>query len=525
MAASCDKQTKKTRSNAGAVDAKKAATMTKEEWTKLQNGMKEKWPQPAYMQNRPIDRPHTCYMDETFELVTRWMANTRIQYRPHAKSPGSKSHIRYESYSKAKTVGEALELGTFPVDWCWDYERGFIKVLGPVRDEPIDPVNVADEKMLTDVDKAIYGWYIKELAKKLNFSVKELIVNKSNGESAVMRLHRLNAQRFAKAALKAAKSEGRRITDDEITQCMDAWGYLRNPNRGNVNPEGRDWVWSDNIGLTRDRLGSIHPTKATTKYPEFTELIVKWLMDRLPEECNDFKFTSLNLNKNYGARMHRDGNNFGPSMIAAFGKFSGGELNYWSEDNKSCKLEELPAKPTQKFQLGDGLALFNGNSAHSVNSFEGQRFSVVYFTAGCHASAEAEDVSILKQLGMPYPLQNLEEFALLRRPRGYLVQGSPVVETIKCSKQSTSRYWTRKDLEKQTFKQKQWNTNALQKWEEHCTQLSQKSFVLRRPNMAGGGKENKGENLLTPGHKRDRSECLESAAKRQRTSSTVINVL
>merc|ERR1712039_116412 len=232
----------------------------------------------------------------------------------------------------------------------------------------------------------------------------------------------------------------------------------------------------------------------------------------------DFKFTSLNLNKNYAARVHRDGNNFGPSMIAAFGKFSGGELNYWSEDNKSCKLEELPAKPTQKFQLGSGLAMFNGNSAHSVNPFEGQRFSVVYFTSGCHAGLEAEDVSILKKLGMPYPPPTVEQFELLRRPRGYTAQGSPVVAMSNDSKQPNSRYWTRKDLESRSFKGNRLNAKALQEWEESCTKLSQKSFVLRRPNMVKSGDENKGVNLATPNNKRKESECFESAAKKQRGS-------
>eukprot|EP00971_Amphidinium_carterae_P153560 3044447-Amphidinium_carterae.1 len=52
---------------------------------------------------------------------------------------GSKSHLRYESYSVAKTVGEALALHCYPADWCWDYERGFLKVVGGhIRDEPVD---------------------------------------------------------------------------------------------------------------------------------------------------------------------------------------------------------------------------------------------------------------------------------------------------------------------------------------------------------------------------------------------------
>ncbi|CAK0804261.1 unnamed protein product [Prorocentrum cordatum] len=366
--------------------------MTSAEWKELQKGMKEKWPQPKYITDNPEpERSHTSYRDETYELITRWMSETKIEYRPHAKAPGTKSHVRYEKYAMAKTVGEALELGSWPADWCWDYERGFIKVLGPVRTDPIDPVNCFDTTALTDVDRCIYRWSVKELAKKCGLSLQDLRDNTNTGESAIMRAHRLVSQRTAKAALLAAKKDGRCITDGELLKTLQEWGFARNPNRNNVMPDGRDWVWSDTLGLMRDRTGDIHLTKATTNYPEVTEIINKWLTDRLPAEAKGFKFTSLNLNKNYAARMHRDGNNFGPSMIAAFGGFQGGELNYWCEDNKEEGLDQLEGRPKESLKLGQGLALFNGNSAHSVEKFEGERYSVVYFTAGCHAKAPPED--------------------------------------------------------------------------------------------------------------------------------------
>ena len=43
------------------------------------------------------------------------------------------------------------------------------------------------------------------------------------------------------------------------------------------------------------------------------------MVARESAEANNFKFTSLSLNKNYAAKIHRDENNLGPSMIAAFG--------------------------------------------------------------------------------------------------------------------------------------------------------------------------------------------------------------
>merc|ERR1719188_1672083 len=76
-------------------------------------------------------------------------------------------------------------------------------------------------------------------------------------------------------------------------------------------------------------------------YPDFFRVLTRWLRDRLPPKYEGFTFTSMNLNCNYAAKLHRDGNNFGPSMISAFGDFQGGELNYYPEDDRGMKLEEM----------------------------------------------------------------------------------------------------------------------------------------------------------------------------------------
>merc|ERR1712093_504139 len=106
------------------------AKISATKWKSLQEGMDAKWPALKYMEVADAGRSATCYRDETYMQITRWTADMKIQYRPHAKAPGSKSHVRYEKYSQSKTVGEALKNDSWPVDWCWDLERGFIKVLG-----------------------------------------------------------------------------------------------------------------------------------------------------------------------------------------------------------------------------------------------------------------------------------------------------------------------------------------------------------------------------------------------------------
>ena len=33
------------------------------------------------------------------------------------------------AWMEAKTVGQSLALGSYPIDWIYDYEHGFIKAL------------------------------------------------------------------------------------------------------------------------------------------------------------------------------------------------------------------------------------------------------------------------------------------------------------------------------------------------------------------------------------------------------------
>jgi len=399
---------------------KQATLMTRDQWQKHQQGMDEKWPLPEYMNG---EKGHTQYRDDTYERITRWTAQTRIAYRPHAKAPGSKSHLRYEKYSRAQTVGESLSLGSYPADWCWDFERGFIKVRGGLlRDEPLD-ISKGDESKITDVDRAINTWYQRELAKMLGMKVSDISSSLGWGESVHTRALRLLAQMEAKDRLEAADREGRMITDEEVLLTLKRWPFYRNPWRKNVMQPGKAWVFSDTLGLNRDRQGDIHLTAATRRYPQFTELLARWLMDRLPAETKTFKFTSMNVNCNYAAATHRDNGNFGPSFIKAFGDFSGGALNYWAED-AGGDLKDLPKGKHQSFDLKKGMALFNGNCAHCVDSFTGSRYSIVYFAVGCHSGVKPEDRKKLITMGFPYPSPDADRYELIHAPRGYTSKGA-----------------------------------------------------------------------------------------------------
>jgi len=433
---------------------KEAATMTREEWNKHQKGMAAKWPPPPHMKGKTAKHQ---IQDETFAIVTCWTAETQIEYRAHAKAPGSKSHLRYEQYSKAKTVGEALGLSSYPADWCWDFEHGYLRVVGGhIRDEPADTSKMSPEEV-TAVDKHIQSWYVRELARAIGCKVSWIQESAGWGESLTMRGLRLLAQREARERLEAADRENRAITEEEVYRTLKRWPFFKNPWRQNVTPEGQSWVLSENFGLLRDRQGDVHLTTPTRRYPQVAELFTRWLSDRLPEETRSFKCTSINVNCNYAARLHRDNGNFGPSFIAAFGEFTGGELNYWPED-AGGKLEAVPHEKRMTLGLKDGLALFNGNCAHSVEDFSGARYSLVFFTVGCHALIEDGDREKMAQLGFRYPSVDEDSHSMLRPPRGYTdvaqstLKPSAAPATGKYDDLPPVRYWKRSDLKAEVRK-------------------------------------------------------------------------
>merc|ERR1711920_465026 len=105
-------------------------------------------------------------------------------------------------------------------------------------------------------------------------------------------------------------------------------------------------------------------------------------------------------------RRHRDGNNEGPSIIRAFGKFKGGKLRYWPKDVQKprVKLETLRQQDATVFDLSKDTVVFDGNRAHEVDDFEGQRYSAVFFTASGWARGKPKDVQFLRNdCGFPFP--------------------------------------------------------------------------------------------------------------------------
>merc|ERR1739848_42927 len=135
----------------------------------------------------------------------------------------------------------------------------------------------------------------------------------------------------------------------------------------------------------------------------------------------------MNVNCNYAAAQHRDAGNFGSSFIAGFGDFTGGKLAYFPEDpGVPTPMDKGASTKSKKMfvDINENLFLFNGNCAHYVEPFEGDRYSIVWFTLGCHAKTSAEDRDKLSRLGMPMPAVDAKEYTVLRTPANQREEGT-----------------------------------------------------------------------------------------------------
>merc|ERR1712061_120408 len=92
--------------------------------------------------------------------------------------------------------------------------------------------------------------------------------------------------------------------------------------------------------------------------------------------------------------------------MGAIGKFTGGKLNYFPKDSKRPgrrEVTELDVKESIALDLSKDFVMFNGNNAHGVQPFEGERFSLVFFTTSKFWKVKDKEMEMLKKMGFKLP--------------------------------------------------------------------------------------------------------------------------
>jgi hypothetical protein len=102
------------------------------------------------------------------------------------------------------------------------------------------------------------------------------------------------------------------------------------------------------------------PSRWNKKFPKLFRLVKALIAEYHP----DFKYTTIQVNKNLECKPHIDQNNVGDSYAIAFGEYTGGELVVEGE----------------AFNIRNRWKRFDGRKAHWVEPFHGERYSLVFFT-------------------------------------------------------------------------------------------------------------------------------------------------
>jgi len=339
---------------------------------------------------------------------------------------------------KQKNVGEAVNLGAKPMDLINDFELKYIRVIDSEKNRKTLVTHLAQGetswvhellcKLRGPGGESFQKKYarklkVRELSKKLGIDLQQAKDSRNGQENVDMKEERIIAEATAATILEDCAKNNRRISDKELLQVLKLWSFRKNESRPQVTPDGKTWVNSDTFGLIRRRDGGFMATNTTRDYPSMMRILNRWLKDNIPADMKcQFPHTSISLNFGYAAKRHRDGNNHGPSMIRAFGNFKGGQLSYWPDDNKAAAVETLLDEDKVTMDISQGLALFDGNRGHEVDSFTGERFSIVYFSAGSYWKAKPDTQELLRERGFEFPNEENMSYmgTLLPPPKGYL---------------------------------------------------------------------------------------------------------
>jgi len=396
------------------------------------------------------------YKEATYQEVTLWMDNTPVEYVPNGKRAGTMSYDRYNAYAVAKTVGEALRLGSKPEDLLNDFQKGLLKPTGgPKREKALDIMAIQDINELTEVDLLLARWGYHEgqaeigkegmneeqaaawrakisdrykklrkvlMARKHGVKVEE-VKQGSWCETPKMQVERMLANKEAGRILEAARQEGRKVRDEEVIRVLRLWKFRKNYDTEKDKSEDQNCIFSDTFGYLRAPEGRHVVTIQTREYPQVTQLLCQSLKDNRPDGVGiDWPFTTITVQLSYTAPRHREKANSGPSVVKLLGDFTGGRFQYWPEDDRSTKVEDLLYSDKVVLDAHGKAVVFDGRRCHAVEPYEGEeRFSIVYFICNGYGSTPQDIKDSLTQAGINFPTAESVEYVtkFLPAPKGY----------------------------------------------------------------------------------------------------------
>jgi hypothetical protein len=229
------------------------------------------------------------------------------------------------------------------------------------------------------------------------------------GFSAQVRKELVNAEKIAKGFLDARQYDAEAV--ETVLSSIKIWPTQARPN---VTATGKP-VSGMCLGLVNVLGGVGMQVSAISKFcPQMTILVARYARSSIKNGPDDsaFPFSSVQVNHNYAAKRHVDGNNIGPSYICSVGEHAGGKL--WVADTyvESASEEEGSKAVILRGGGGEGLVdchrnwqLFNGNAEHETRPFHATatgaclRISMVAFTHSSYCKLTPNVAEELRVLG------------------------------------------------------------------------------------------------------------------------------
>jgi hypothetical protein len=161
----------------------------------------------------------------------------------------------------------------------------------------------------------------------------------------------------------------------KLLEILRSTNFPLNESRKNVMKKGQVSYEGFVLGMINlfpywaNIKGHKQELSVRTKDPKFKEL---YNNTRLLLKLHDpnFKYTTIQYNKNHRCAKHKDGRNVGESYIIGLGDYTGGELMVWDENDKNPKKHNI----RNKFYKFNGSQYF-----HETQPFKGERYTMVYF--------------------------------------------------------------------------------------------------------------------------------------------------
>merc|ERR1712032_1596285 len=320
----------------------------------------------------------------------------------------------FVSYVKVAVAAEEVAAPELGVDRWRYHSESLISLMSKaalkqLSKNPQISMGIYNIRVLTDsIDNALPGWLTltKAAGKKLLRDIVGV-----DGIDAGRRA----ADELARTEMASLK-RNERPSDDVVLKALRLWGFEKSTSRQNVLPDGHDWVHSDTLGVIENRADhQMIVTAACQGHENFVRLLSSWARKRSPDGM--LPFTTISLNKNYAGRMHRDAGNIGPSFGLAVGTFKGGRLRYWAGDpqkgTRSACVEQVRDEPSIFLNTTKG-AVFDGNCAHEVEPFDGERYSLIFFTLKKYLKTSDAVKRKMVNMGADWPtngsLQRLGEY-------------------------------------------------------------------------------------------------------------------